>query len=69
MKRSAALLLLLAAHSANAHDVRHHGAHVHGQADVDLAVDQGTLELALRAPGIGILDVERPPADSREHAA
>lgn len=69
MKRSAALLLLLAAHSAHAHDVRHHEAHVHGQATVDVALDNGMLELALRAPGIGILDFERPPANSGEQAA
>lgn len=69
MKRSAALFLLLAASTAQAHDVRQLGAHVHGQATVDLALDQGNLELALQAPGIGILDFERPPANAAERAA
>ena len=69
MKLHAALFLLLAATAAQAHDVRQHDAHVHGQATVDLALDQGTLELALQAPGIGILDFERPPASTAEQAA
>jgi hypothetical protein len=69
MKRSVFLFLLFAASAVHAHDVRQLGAHVHGQATVDLAVDQGTLELALQAPGIGILDFERPPANATEQAA
>ncbi len=69
MKLPAALFLLLAANAAQAHDVRQHAPHVHGQATVDLALDQGTLEFALQAPGIGILDFERPPANATEQAA
>ena len=40
MKRSAALFLLLAASAAQAHDIRQHAPHVHGQATVDVALDQ-----------------------------
>lgn len=69
MKRLAALSLLLAASAAQAHDVRQLGAHVHGQATVDLALDQQTLDVSLHAPGIGILDFERPPANAAEQAA
>ncbi|WP_295520208.1 DUF2796 domain-containing protein [uncultured Stenotrophomonas sp.] len=69
MKRSVLLFLLFAAPAVHAHDVRQLGAHVHGQATVDLAMDQGRLELALQAPGIGILDFERPPANASEQAA
>ena len=69
MKLPAALFLLLAASAAQAHDVRQLGAHVHGQATIDLALDQGVLELALQAPGIGILDFERPPANAAERAS
>ncbi|KAA8993545.1 DUF2796 domain-containing protein [Stenotrophomonas cyclobalanopsidis] len=69
MKRVVVLSLLFAAPAVQAHDVRQLGAHVHGQATVDLAVDQGTLELALQAPGVGILDFERPPANATEQAA
>lgn len=69
MKRPVLLILLLAAASAQAHDLRHHEAHVHGQANVDLALDNGSLELALRAPGIGILSFERAPASAAERTA
>ncbi|TGS23675.1 DUF2796 domain-containing protein, partial [Mesorhizobium sp. M2D.F.Ca.ET.185.01.1.1] len=69
MKRLAALSLLLAASAAQAHDVRQLGAHVHGQATVDLALDQQSLDVSLQAPGIGILDFERPPANAAEQAA
>lgn len=69
MKLSAALFLLLAASAAQAHDIRQHAPHVHGQATVDVALDQQTLEFALQAPGIGILDYERPPANAAEQAA
>lgn len=63
------LSLMLVAPAAMAHDHRHHGAHVHGQANVDLAVDGPVLELALTAPGLGILDFERAPASEAERAA
>ncbi|KAF1016986.1 MAG: hypothetical protein GAK31_00245 [Stenotrophomonas maltophilia] len=69
MKLLAAFPLLLAAPLALAADIRQHAPHVHGQATVDLAIDQGTVELELQAPGIGILDYERPPASDAERAA
>ncbi|WP_295550671.1 DUF2796 domain-containing protein [uncultured Stenotrophomonas sp.] len=69
MKLPAALFLLLAASAAQAHDIRQHAPHVHGQATVDVALDQRTLDVALQAPGIGILDYERPPASSAEQVA
>lgn len=69
MKYTFAFLLLSALPTAHAHDHRQLGAHVHGQANVDLAVDNGALELALTAPGMGVLDYERPPANEAERAA
>lgn len=69
MKNAVLLSLMLVAPVAVAHDHRHHDAHVHGQANVDLAVDGPVVELALAAPGIGILDYERPPASAGERAA
>ncbi|PSD49531.1 hypothetical protein C7E25_11945 [Stenotrophomonas maltophilia] len=42
---------------------------MHGQATVDVALEQQTLEFGLQAPGIGILDYERPPANAAEQAA
>lgn len=69
MKYTFAFLLLSALPAAHAHDHRQLGAHVHGQANVDLAVDNGALELTLAAPGMGVLDYERPPTNEPERAA
>ncbi|AWH29353.1 DUF2796 domain-containing protein [Stenotrophomonas sp. YAU14A_MKIMI4_1] len=69
MKYTFAFLLLSALPTAHAHDHRQLGAHVHGQANVDLAVDNGALELTLAAPGMGVLDYERPPTNEAERAA
>jgi hypothetical protein len=69
MKCFPLVCLLAVAGSATAHDMRHHAAHVHGQATADLAIDQNLLEIALTAPGIGILDFERPPATPAERTA
>lgn len=71
MRRSIPFILfLLALHGgpAAAHDMRHHGAHVHGQAQLDVALDGQTLELQLTSPGIGILDFEHPVRDASERA-
>lgn len=69
MKLPAALFLLLGASAAQAHDIRQHAPHMHGQATLHLALDRGTLEVALQAPGIGILDFERAPGSAAEQAA
>ncbi len=67
MKRSAALFLLLAASAAQAHDIRQHAPHVHGQATVEVALDQQTLEFALQAPASvsSITSDRRPMQPSR----
>lgn len=69
MKYFLGWLLLTALSAAQAHEVRQLGAHVHGQAHVDMAVDRGAVELELTAPGIGVLDYERPPANDGERVA
>ncbi|WMJ69330.1 DUF2796 domain-containing protein [Stenotrophomonas sp. 24(2023)] len=69
MKLLAASTLLLLAPLAQAAPIGQIAPHVHGQATVDVAVDAGTVELALQAPGIGVLDFERPPASPAEQAA
>ncbi len=45
-----------------------HGAHVHGQATLDLAVDGGTVTLALTTPAINVLGFERAPRTAAERA-
>lgn len=69
MRSAVFLPLLLFSTTGLAHAPRHHAAHVHGQAVVDLALEGATLEIALDAPGIGILDFERAPATAQERAA
>lgn len=69
MKLLAASTLLLVAPVVHAAPIGQIAPHVHGQATVDLAVDAGTVELELQAPGMGILDFERPPANPAEQAA
>lgn len=51
---------------ASAHEVRQQGPHVHGQANVQIAVDGNVVEVRLQAPGMGILAFERPPASDAE---
>lgn len=60
----AAVLPLL----ASAHEVRQQGPHVHGQANVQIAVDGNVVDVRLQAPGMGILAFERPPASDAETA-
>lgn len=64
------LLVLLAAIPAlaSAHDVRQQAPHVHGQAEVQVGVDAGSVEVRLQAPGMGILAFERPPTTDAEAA-
>ncbi|QNH16916.1 hypothetical protein HEP74_02056 [Xanthomonas sp. SS] len=68
MRHPIPLFLLLASASlpVAAIAVRHHGPHVHGQANLDVAVDGTALEVQLSAPGIGILDFEHPARDADE---
>ncbi len=42
---------------------RQHGAHVHGQANGTLAVDNGRLSLSLVVPGVNLVGFEHPPSD------
>ncbi|WP_244667641.1 DUF2796 domain-containing protein [Xanthomonas sp. D-109] len=60
------ILLCLFASSPAAAAVRHHGPHVHGQANLEVAVDGTAVDVQLSAPGIGILDFEHPARDAGE---
>ncbi|PPU83081.1 DUF2796 domain-containing protein [Xanthomonas sacchari] len=60
------ILLLLSASSPSAAAIRHHGPHVHGQANLEVAVDGTAVDVQLSAPGIGILDFEHPARDANE---
>jgi hypothetical protein len=45
---------------------REHGAHVHGEATLDVAVEGNKLDLHLDAPGASITGFEHPPVDTSE---
>ncbi len=67
MDRRAILLALAGLPGlASAHAERQHGPHVHGQAELQLAVEGTTVAVALQAPGMGIVDFERAPATAAE---
>lgn len=66
--RHLALLVLACAAPAAlaAHD---HGPHEHGAGRLDVAVDGGTVELRLEAPGDNVVGFEHAPKTAQERAA
>ncbi|MDJ0683682.1 MAG: DUF2796 domain-containing protein [Alphaproteobacteria bacterium] len=58
----------MAAGAAGASD-REHGAHVHGVATLNVAVEGDTVEMALTAPGADIVGFEYTPKTAEEKAA
>jgi hypothetical protein len=48
---------------------REHGAHVHGVANLDLALDSNQLQAALTAPAMNIVGFEHPPRNDEQHRA
>jgi hypothetical protein len=69
--RSVSLLLFVAASSwvqpcpaAEAH--RQHGAHVHGEATLNIGMDGQLLLISLEAPGMSVLGFEHPARDDTE---
>jgi hypothetical protein len=69
--RAVSVFLLIAASSwlqpssaAEAH--RQHGAHVHGEATLNIALDGQLLLISLEAPGMSVLGFEHPPRDDGE---
>lgn len=63
------LVALVLASGASTAAVRHLGAHVHGQATVDIAVDQSHLQVGLHLPGHDAVGFEHPPASAAERKA
>jgi hypothetical protein len=70
--RSVSILLLVATSSwvqpspADTH--RQHGAHVHGEATLNIGVDGQLLLISLEAPGMSVLGFEHPPRDDAERS-
>lgn len=71
--RTALFALAFAAGSALAEDHHHHGhehgAHVHGAAKLEVAVDGNTLSIHLESPLANFLGFERAPKTDKERAA
>lgn len=54
---------------AKAFEVRHHGAHVHGVSDLDVAIDRGVVEVDIHGPGINFVGFEHAPRTDQEKQA
>ena len=63
----AALLLAFAAPAAE--EFTQHAAHEHGKATLDVALDDGRLEIRLATPAINVLGFERAPRTDAEKQA
>jgi hypothetical protein len=65
----ASILALCLAMPAAGEIERQHGAHVHGEAELKLALDGTSLELELELPGMDAVGFEHPPRDEAQKAA
>jgi hypothetical protein len=65
----ASILALCLAMPAAAEIARQHAAHVHGEAELKLALDGTSLELELELPGMDAVGFEHPPRDEVQKAA
>jgi len=54
---------------AKAFEVRHHGAHVHGVSDLDVAIEKGVVEVDIHGPGINFVGFEHAPRTDQEKQA
>jgi Protein of unknown function (DUF2796) len=55
--------------AAEEHEHRQHGAHVHGEARLDVALEGGRLDLQLDTPAVNLVGFEHPPTSPDEAAA
>lgn len=68
MKRTLIALSLLAAATAQGAE-RHHGAHEHGVAELDVVVAGAVVAMALRSPAANIVGFEHEPGNDAQHKA
>jgi hypothetical protein len=65
-----ACVLLAGIAVAQAHEEGHeHGAHEHGVARLDIAVEGGTVQLDLDSPAVNLVGFEHKPGNAKERAA
>lgn len=62
-------LACAAGSSAIAGEFRSRGVHEHGSATVDIAVQDGTLDIALHSPAINVIGFEHAPRNADEKSA
>ena len=60
---------VLASSPVLAEDMRHMGAHLHGVTRVQIAVEDGRVQVSLRAPGADLVGFEHPARDDVDRAA
>lgn len=58
--------LVTAAESADTHSHREHGPHVHGTAQLTLALEGNELAIQLRSPADNVIGFEHPPKNETE---
>ncbi|MCZ8131977.1 MAG: DUF2796 domain-containing protein [Steroidobacteraceae bacterium] len=63
------VLAALAGPALATEEFTQHAAHEHGKATLDVALDGGTLTVALATPAINVLGFERPPRTDAEKKA
>lgn len=61
--------LAATASASHAQIQRQHDAHVHGSAELRLALEAGSLEIELQAPGMDIVGFEHAPTEAAQKAA
>jgi hypothetical protein len=68
---TAALLSVMQANFASAeeHEHRHHGAHVHGVARLNVAIEGKELYLELESPAMNLVGFEHMPSNHEQEAA
>ena len=63
-----ALVFVAATWSALAENThRHHEAHVHGHAKLNLAISGGTIQLELTSPAMNLVGFEHAPSSGKDH--
>ncbi len=66
MKISVMVLIPVLFFSTSCWAHRHHDAHVHGVANVNIAIDQNIIEVELKSPAINVIGFEHNPQDKEE---
>ncbi len=64
-----ALLFSTALAQASDHEHEHHEAHVHGEAQLFVALESNTIDIEFKSPAMNILGFEHKPSNQAQHKA